>query len=233
MFISKKNSRLRERFREYSSNADIFDLADLRYEILKIYCDFKLKSDMNEQERKSQDSRRKAHLTALKKRIKREIVSKIVIDLVKYYNIEKTTFHFFSHICTEILERNVDNRYILNNFSNMILDEKKELTKLSKSRNASSKMILENSYSELVSMSHIKDKLFINNNFKTAYLNCYACANEEFSRFKVFALPEYYERLDFLFEEERIKKEEKEISKIMVEQVEEEQKIQQQKKKRL
>ncbi|HGN8790045.1 TPA: hypothetical protein ACK1ZM_004695 [Enterobacter hormaechei] len=233
MFISKKNSRLRERFREYSSNADIFDLADLRYEILKIYCDFKLKSDMNEQERKSQDSRRKAHLTALKKRIKREIVSKIVIDLVKYYNIEKTTFHFFSHICTEILERNVDNRYILNNFSNMILDEKKELTKLSKSRNASSKMILENSYGELVSMSHIKDKLFINNNFKTAYLNCYACANEEFSRFKVFALPEYYERLDFLFEEERIKKEEKEISKIMVEQVEEEQKIQQQKKRRL
>ncbi|HCB1317984.1 TPA: hypothetical protein MYN96_005647, partial [Klebsiella variicola subsp. variicola] len=229
----KKNSRLRERFREYSSNADIFDLADLRYEILKIYCDFKLKSDMNEQERKSQDSRRKAHLTALKKRIKREIVSKIVIDLVKYYNIEKTTFHFFSHICTEILERNVDNRYILNNFSNMILDEKKELTKLSKSRNASSKMILENSYDELVSMSHIKDKLFINNNFKTAYLNCYACANEEFSRFKVFALPEYYERLDFLFEEERIKKEEKEISKIMVEQVEEEQKIQQQKKRRL
>ena len=81
---------------------------------------------MNEQERKSQDSRRKAHLTALKKRIKREIVSKIVIDLVKYYNIEKTTFHFFfSHICTEILERNVDNKYILNNFSNMILDEKK------------------------------------------------------------------------------------------------------------
>ena len=233
MFISKKNSRLRERFREYSSNADIFDLADLRYEILKIYCDFKLKSDMNEQERKSQDSRRKSHLTALKKRIKREIVSKIVIDLVKYYNIEKTTFHFFSHICTEILERNVDNRYILNNFSNMILDEKKELTKLSKSRNASSKMILENSYNELVSMSHIKDKLFINNNFKTAYLNCYACANEEFSRFKVFALPEYYERLDFLFEEERIKKEEKEISKIMIEQVEEEQKIQQQKKRRL
>lgn len=233
MFISKKNSRLRERFREYSSNADIFDLADLRYEILKIYCDFKLKSDMNEQERKSQDSRRKAHLTALKKRIKREIVSKIVIDLVKYYNIEKTTFHFFSHICTEILERNVDNRYILNNFSNMILDEKKELTKLSKSRNASSKILLENSYKELVSMSHIKDKLFINNNFKTAYLNCYACANEEFSRFKVFALPEYYERLDFLFEEERIKKEEKEISKIMVEQVEEEQKIQQQKKRRL
>ena len=233
MFISKKNSRLRERFREYSSNADIFDLADLRYEILKIYYDFKLKNDMNEQERKSQDSRRKAHLTALKKRIKREIVSKIVIDLVKYYNIEKTTFHFFSHICTEILERNVDNRYILNNFSNMILDEKKELTKLSESRNASSKMILENSYNELVSMSHIKDKLFINNNFKTAYLNCYACANEEFSRFKVFALPEYYERLDFLFEEERIKKEEKEISKIMVEQVEEEQKIQQQKKRRL
>ena len=233
MFISKKNSRLRERFREYSSNADIFDLADLRYEILKIYCDFKLKSDMNEQERKSQDSRRKVHLTALKKRIKREIVSKIVIDLVKYYNIEKTTFHFFSHICTEILERNVDNRYILNNFSNMILDEKKELTKLSKSRDASSKMILESSYDELVSMSHIKDKLFINNNFKTAYLNCYACANEEFSRFKVFALPECYERLDFLFEEERIKKEEKEISKIMVEQVEEEQKIQQQKKRRL
>lgn len=224
---------MRERFREYSSNADIFDLADLRYEILKIYCDFKLKSDMNEQERKSQDSRRKAHLTALKKRIKREIVSKIVIDLVKYYNIEKTTFHFFSHICTEILERNVDNRYILNNFSNMILDEKKELTKLSKSRDASSKMILESSYDELVSMSHIKDKLFINNNFKTAYLNCYACANEEFSRFKVFALPECYERLDFLFEEERIKKEEKEISKIMVEQVEEEQKIQQQKKRRL
>ncbi|EIN8242224.1 hypothetical protein LO985_004594 [Salmonella enterica] len=233
MFIPKKNSKLRERFREYSSNADIFDLADLRYEILKIYCDFKLKSDMNEQERKSQDSRRKAHLTALKKRIKREIVSKIVIDLVKYYNIEKTTFHFFSHICTEILERNVDNKYILNNFSNMILDEKKELTKLSKSRNASSKMILENSYNELVSMSHIKDKLFINNNFKTAYLNCYACANEEFSRFKVFALPEYYEKLDFLFEEERIKKEEKEISKIMIEQVEEEQKIQQQKKRRL
>ena len=233
MTISKKNSRLRERFREYSSNADIFDLADLRYEILKIYYDFKLKNDMNEQERKSQDSRRKAHLTALKKRIKREIVSKIVIDLVKYYNIEKTTFHFFSHICTEILERNVDNRYILNNFSNMILDEKKELRKLSESRNASNKMSLENSYSELVSMSHIKDKLFRNDNFKTAYLNCYACANEEFSRFKVFALPEYYERLDFLFEEERIKKEEKEISKIMIEQVEEEQKIQPSKKRRL
>ena len=213
MTISKKNSELRERFKEYSSNKNIFDLADLRYEILKIYFDFKLKNDMNEQERKSQDSRRKAHLTALKKRIKREIVSKIVIDLVKYYNIEKTTFHFFSHLCTEILERNVDNRYILNNFSNMILDEKKELKKLSESRNASSKMILENSYNELVSMSHIKDKLFRYDNFKTAYLRCYGCANEEFSRFKVFAFPDNYETLDFLFEEE--------------------QKIQQQKKRRL
>ena len=81
MTISKKNSELRERFKEYASNKNIFDLADLRYEILKIYCDFKLKSDMSEKERKSQDSRRKAHLTALKKRIKREIVSKIVIDL--------------------------------------------------------------------------------------------------------------------------------------------------------
>lgn len=152
---------------------------------------------------------------------------------MKYYNIEKTTFHFFSHICTEILERNVDNKYILNNFSNMILDEKKELRKLSESRNASSKMILENSYSELVSMSHIKDKLFRYDNFKTAYLRCYSCANEEFSRFKVFAFPDNYETLDFLFEEERIKKEEKEISKIMIEQVEEEQKIQPSKKRRL
>ena len=53
---------------------------------------------MNEQERKSQDSRRKAHLTALKKRIKREIVSKIVIDLVKYYNIEKLLSFFFSYM---------------------------------------------------------------------------------------------------------------------------------------
>lgn len=68
MTISKKNSELRERFKEYSSNKNIFDLADLRYEILKIYFDFKLKNDMNEQERKSQDSRRKAHLTALKKK---------------------------------------------------------------------------------------------------------------------------------------------------------------------
>jgi hypothetical protein len=47
----------------------------------------------------------------------------------------------------------------------MILDEKKELRKLSESRNASSKMILENSYNELVSMSHIKDKLFRYDNF--------------------------------------------------------------------
>ncbi|UUP37906.1 hypothetical protein KFU62_22810 (plasmid) [Escherichia coli] len=233
MTISKKNSELRERFKEYASNKNIFDLADLRYEILKIYFDFKLKNDMNEQERKSQDSRRKAHLTALKKRIKREIVSKIVIDLVKYYNIEKTTFHFFSHLCTEILERNVDNRYILNNFSNMILDEKKELKKLSESRNASSKMILENSYNELVSMSHIKEKSFRKDNFKTAYLKCYACANEEFSKFKVFAMPNHYESLDILFEEKRIEKEQKEISKIMIEQVEEEQKIQTIKKRRL
>jgi hypothetical protein len=50
---------LRERFKEYASNKNIFDLADLRYEILKIYCDFKLKSDMNEKERKSQDSEEK------------------------------------------------------------------------------------------------------------------------------------------------------------------------------
>ena len=72
-------------------------------------------------------------------------------------------------------------------------------------------------------MSHIKDKLFRYDNFKTAYLRCYSCANEEFSRFKVFAFPDNYETLDFLFEEERIKKR-KEISKIMIEQVEEEQK---------
>ena len=45
--------------------------------------------------------------------------------------------------------------------------------------------------------------------------------------------PDNYETLDFLFEEERIKKEEKEISKIMIEQVEEEQKIQPSKKRRL
>lgn len=76
MTISKKNSELRERFKEYASNKNIFDLADLRYEILKIYCDFKLKSDMNEKERKSQDSRRKAHLTALKKELKEKLFRK-------------------------------------------------------------------------------------------------------------------------------------------------------------
>ncbi|SLR51923.1 hypothetical protein [Klebsiella pneumoniae] len=233
MTISKKNSELIERFKEYEYNKGIFNNDDLEYEILKIYYDFKLTNDMNEQERKSQDSRRKAHLTALKKRIKREIVSKIVIDLVKYYNIEKTTFHFFSHICTEILERNVDNRYILNNFSNMILDEKKELKKLSESRNASNKMSLENSYNELVLMSHIKEKSFRKVNFKIAYLNCYAYANTFFSNEKVFAIPQYYEVLDRLYEEARVKKEERDLSKIMVEQVEEEQKIQQPKKRRL
>lgn len=233
MTISKKNSELIERFKEYEYNKGIFNNDDLEYEILKIYYDFKLTNDMNEQERKSQDSRRKAHLTALKKRIKREIVSKIVIDLVKYYNIEKTTFHFFSHICTEILERNVDNRYILNNFSNMILDEKKELKKLSESRNASNKMILENSYNELVLMSHIKEKAFRKVNFKIAYLNCYAYANTFFSNEKVFAIPRYYEVLDRLYEEARVKKEERDLSSIMIEQVEEEQKIQPIKKRRL
>ena len=115
---------MRERFKEYASNKNIFDLADLRYEILKIYCDFKFKNDMNEQERKSQDSRRKAHLTALKKNKKRNCLqnSYRFSEILQY---RKTTFHFFSHICTEILERNVDNKYILNNFSNMILDEKR------------------------------------------------------------------------------------------------------------
>lgn len=233
MTISKKNSELIERFKEYEYNKGIFNNDDLEYEILKIYYDFKLTNDMNEQERKSQDSRRKAHLTALKKRIKREIVSKIVIDLVKYYNIEKTTFHFFSHICTEILERNVDNRYILNNFSNMIVDEKKELKKLSESRNASNKMILENSYNDLVLMSHIKEKAFRKVNFKIAYLNCYAYANISFSNEKVFAMPQYYEVLDRLYEEARVKKEERDLSSIMIEQVEEEPKIQPIKKRRL
>ena len=233
MTIAKKNIAILDRFKEYSSNKNIFDVLDLGYDILKIYYDFKLKSDMNEKERKSQDSRRKAHLTALKKRIKREIVSKIVIDLVKYYNIEKTTFQFFSHICTEILERNVDNRYILNNFSNMIIDENKELKKLTERRNASNKMILENSYNELVLMSHIKEKSFKKVNFKQAYLDCYACANEIFSSCKVLALPDFYESLDRLYEEARVKKEERDLSKIMIEQVEEEQKIQQQKKRRL
>jgi UDP-galactopyranose mutase len=60
---------------------------------------------------------------------------------------------------------------------------------------------------------------------------CYAYQKMEFSNEEKFLLFLNFETLDFLFEEERIKKEEKEISKIMIEQVEEEQKIQPIKKK--
>ncbi|MED5733534.1 hypothetical protein VZ148_23150 [Enterobacter hormaechei] len=61
MTISERKSEFREGFKEYARNKNIFDLADLRYEILKKYWDFKLKRDMNEKERKSKDSKRKAH----------------------------------------------------------------------------------------------------------------------------------------------------------------------------
>ena len=50
---------------------------------------------MNEQEKKISRLKTKSTFNSIKKKNKREIVSKIVIDLVKYYNIEKTTFHFF------------------------------------------------------------------------------------------------------------------------------------------
>ena len=67
----------------------------------------------------------KSTFNSIKKRIKKKL-SQNSYRFSEILQYRKNYFSFFSHICTEILERNVDNKYILNNFSNMILDEKKK-----------------------------------------------------------------------------------------------------------
>lgn len=224
--MNEKDYALLQRFKEYfEHDNNIIDKKQLKSELLQIYSSYKIKEDMTVEQKVSQEARRRSYLSALKKRMKRQIVTEIVFDIVKYYDLNKTTYHFFSHICEHILGRNVDNRYILNNFSNLIYENNK-FKKLDNKRNASEKMKLDIAYTDLVSMSHKEESYFRKYNFELAY-----CAMLEFVEDMFLDCIKYsninkHDELDALIAQY-------ELSKILTTEELEDQKIEPRKKKRL
>ena len=216
---------LLKRFKQYFECDQIIDIDKLKREIATIYGTYKIKQDMPLKEAMSQQARLQAYLTALKKRTKRDVITSLVYDIVKYYKIEKTTYHFFFHICSEFLGRSVDNRYILEKFSNMVSDENFNLKKIESPRNASEKLKLDLSFSEFIDMGH-KGVIFEKFNFRESYNAMLSNIENIFDGFIKFSKIENHEELDALLQQY-------EIEKIIKPQVIEEQETQPIKKRRL
>lgn len=207
--MNERDYELLKRFKQYQTNDKIISPVFLRKEILSIYDKYRITHNMSVKEQASQSGRQKAYLSALKKRMKREIVKELVYDIVKYYKIEKTTFHFVYHICAEFLGRNIDNRFILEHFSNMIADENYKLKKINSKRNASDKMKLDCSYSDLVLMKNVDENYegyFSTFNFMTAFNDMLENINMIFEGNRLYSQIENHKELDALIEKYEIRK---------------------------
>ena len=78
---------LLKRFKQYFECDQIIDIDKLKREIATIYGTYKIKQDMPLKEAMSQQARLQAYLTALKKRTKRDVITSLVYDIVKYFRI--------------------------------------------------------------------------------------------------------------------------------------------------
>ncbi|ECG0727557.1 hypothetical protein Q7Z91_004561 [Salmonella enterica] len=151
----------------------ILNSADVMNEIREVYINHKITAN-KETEYKlytQQFAKRNAYLSALKKTLKRKIVKQFADDIVDIFEIQETTISFFMNLCSEIMNRKVDNKFVILHFANRVkIDNRFE--KLKEKRTAKNKLKLKYSYEEMTSLSFlysIEDE-FRKQNFKECFL---------------------------------------------------------------
>lgn len=129
-------------------------------EIREVYIRYPVESDKDKEpeQYRSEFAKRNAYLSALKKVLMRKAVKVIADELVNHFDIKQTTIHFFHNLCKELMGRKVDNKFVIENFSNRI-KQGNEFVKLAEKRTASNKIKLEYTYKEMLDLSMYKDVL--------------------------------------------------------------------------
>ena len=122
---------------------------DLQLKILKISYENPI-DDPDDGIRKSQFARRNAYLSALKKQAKRDLVKDIVFLIMDVFKIKEASFHFFKNMCEIFLARSVDKNFIIENFSNIKINESGEYKKSDVKRTSANKINLAFKYNDYV-----------------------------------------------------------------------------------
>lgn len=125
------------------------DEEDLKLKILKIAYEHPI-DDPDDGIRKSQFARRNAYLGALKKQTKRDLVRDIVFVIMDVFKIKEASFHFFKNMCRIFLGRSVDKNFIIENFSNIKINESGEYKKSDVKRTSANKINLAFKYNDYV-----------------------------------------------------------------------------------
>lgn len=143
-------------FLKISALVDVFKVdetliseEDLQEKILKIAYENPI-DDPDNGIRKSQFARRNAYLSALKKQAKRDLVKDIVFLIMDVFKIKESSFHFFKNMCEIFLGRSVDKNFIIENFSNIKINESGDYKKSNIKRTGANKIKLEFKYNDYV-----------------------------------------------------------------------------------
>lgn len=143
-------------------------------EVREVYIRHPIESDKNKEteQYKSEFAKRNAYLSALKKVLMRKVAKAIADELVNHFDIKETTMHFFHNLCKELMGRKVDNKFVIENFSNRI-KQGDEFVKLAEKRTASNKIKLEYTYKEMLDLS-MYENVITNYDFeKYTFRKCY------------------------------------------------------------
>lgn len=125
------------------------DEEDLQLKILKIAYENPI-DDEDDGIRKSQFARRNAYLSALKKQTKRELIRDIVFIIMKVFKIKEASFYFFKNMCEIFLSRSVDKNFIIENFSNLKINEDGDYKKSNIKRTGANKINLAFKYNDYI-----------------------------------------------------------------------------------
>ncbi|HII2294684.1 TPA: hypothetical protein ACYZ09_004762 [Escherichia coli] len=125
------------------------DEEGLKLKILKIAYENPI-DDSDDGIRKSQFARRNAYLSALKKQTKRDLVKDIVFIIMDVFKIKESSFYFFKNMCEIFLGRSVDKNFIIENFSNIKINEDGYYKKTATKRTGANKINLEFKYNDYV-----------------------------------------------------------------------------------
>lgn len=150
----------------------ILKSADVMNEIREVYIEHKITANKNTESTlyRKQFAKRNAYLSALKKNLKRQIVKQFADDIVDIFEIEETTISFFMNLCSEIMNRKVDNKFVILHFANRVkVDDRFE--KLKEKRTAKNKIKLKYSYEEMTTLNFLYriNREFRENNFKECF----------------------------------------------------------------
>lgn len=145
---------------DYMYFEGIFQNDYIMNEVREVYIRYPIDSDKDKEpeQYRSEFAKRNAYLSALKKVLMRKAVKAFADELVNHFDIKETTMHFFHNLCKELMGRKVDNKFVIENFSNRI-KQGDEFVKLAEKRTASNKIKLEYTYKEMLDLSMYRSAL--------------------------------------------------------------------------